>query len=137
MKFSKYHQTHKVIVSLDSKIKCVNCDYCISFGSPCRHVIACNQQNAQIDDFHIRYVKGYNCRAMSDKVEQKFADCSMLAFRGVCSATSIVIDDAEDLNSIAMPLSNDSNCYFSQECSIEIGSQSVKPTSAEFPTQCK
>ena len=83
VKFEKFKRTHKVTVTSDNKLRCEFCNYSISMGSPCRHIIACNQQKVEISDFHIKHCKSYNCGSMAGKVIRKFGDYSLPSFRGI------------------------------------------------------
>ena len=83
VKFEKFKRMHKVTVTSDSKLRCEFCNHPISMGSPCRHIIACNQQKVQISDFHIKHCKSYNCGSMVGKVFRKHGDCSLPSFRGI------------------------------------------------------
>ena len=96
LQFEKYKRAHRVTVTVDGKLKCEFCNYCLSFGSPCRHVIACNRQNVCISDFHIRNTKSYNCGSMDGKVERKFGDYGLPLFRGSYEASEIKVKDCNE-----------------------------------------
>ena len=96
LKFEKHKRVHRVTVTVDGTLKCEFCNHCTSFGSPCRHVIACNQQNVCISDFHIRNTKSYNCGSMDGKVERNFGDYGLPLFRGSYETSEIIIKHYND-----------------------------------------
>ena len=136
--FEKHKRHHKVTVTQDGKLRCENCNYCLSFGLPCRHVIACNRQNMHISDFHIsdfhiRNAKSYNCGSMNGSITKSFADYLLPSFRCKYHPSEIIVSEDSD----AIIDANDGLNLFSQELEIELEYSKPKADSNDLFKKCK
>ena len=114
MEFEKNKRKHKVTVTFDGELKCEFCNFCLSFGSPCRHVIACNLQDVYISDFHIRNSKSYNCGSMDGIVTRKFVDYSLPSFRRKYEISEIQLEHCNEIRNANANFDEISVYFYSQ-----------------------